>query len=230
MTSEGRRSAVLVDEHPLWLDAVEPVVTGVGVDVVEKLTNPEAAIAAVEHHKPDLLVTEVEFAGGDGLRCMRRAREVAPNLKVIVLSSRTDAESIRGSLLAGAVAYVVKTADERDLASAIRQAFDHSVYLTNGLALQPSSASTRTGGHEGLTPREREILRLVAEGRSNADVAKRLWVTERTVKVHLSSVYRKLGVSNRTEASRWAAANGLLGGGGSRRAQPARSDHYVRRP
>jgi DNA-binding NarL/FixJ family response regulator len=212
-TTRERRSAVLLDQHPLWLEAVEQVLTGVGVDVVGKATEANGALLFVEEHKPDLLVTEIVLAEGDmeGVRCVRRALELAPNLKAIVLSSRTDGESIRRSLLAGAVAYVVKTADSRDLASAIRQAFEHSVYLPNGLALELIATPPETRNDEGLTPREREVLHLVAEGRSNADVAKRLWVTERTVKVHLSNVYRKIGVSNRTEASRWAAVSGLLG-------------------
>ena len=133
-----------------------------------------------------------------------------------MLSSRRDPEAIRAALGVGAVAYVVKTAQPEDLASAIRQAFEHSVYLPGGFALEmisappPRPADARSANGEELTPRECEILRLVARGRSNAQVAKKLWVTEQTVKVHLSNVYRKLGVSNRTEASRWAQLNGLL--------------------
>ena len=100
----------------------------------------------------------------------------------------------------------------KDLASAIRQAFSHSVYLAGWRPTAPQPVSKKAEALEspGLTRRELEILRLVAEGHSNAQLARMLWVTEQTVKFHLSNVYRKLDVANRTEASRWAQVNGLL--------------------
>src|SRR5205814_8328390 len=126
------------------------------------------------------------------------------------------------ALGAGAVAYIVKTAHADDVAAAIRQSFEQSVYLATGrsphvaVSGAPVAAARRSGSASvfdaaGLTRRELEILRLVAEGHSNASLAKMLWVTEQTVKFHLSNVYRKLDVSNRTEASRWAQLHGLLG-------------------
>jgi DNA-binding NarL/FixJ family response regulator len=134
-----------------------------------------------------------------------------------VLSAHTETEYIDAALDAGAVAYVVKSAHPDDLASAIRQAFQHSVYLAGSRPAAPAPSWTppvETAKHD-LTRREREILQLVAEGHSNAKLAKMLWVTEQTVKFHLSNVYRKLDVSNRTEAARWAQLNGLLPAGGS---------------
>jgi DNA-binding NarL/FixJ family response regulator len=123
-----------------------------------------------------------------------------------------DTQVIDAALVAGAAAYVVKTARSEDLASAVRQAFSHSVYLAGWRTTtpQPAPQQTATEDSPGLTRRELEILRLVAEGHSNAQLARMLWVTEQTVKFHLSNVYRKLDVANRTEASRWAQVNGLL--------------------
>jgi DNA-binding NarL/FixJ family response regulator len=116
-------------------------------------------------------------------------------------------------LAAGASAYVVKTAHPDDVASAVRQAFEHSVF-TPGSAPVPTALADETPSRRerpgGLTRRELEILKLVAEGHSNAALAGMLWVTEQTVKFHLSNIYRKLDVTNRTEASRWAQVNGLL--------------------
>ena len=108
----------------------------------------------------------------------------------------------------------MKTAHPDDVASAVRQAFDHSVYLAGsprpiGGGAAPAQAPAAESP-VGLTRRELEILRLVAEGHSNSQLARMLWVTEQTVKFHLSNIYRKLGVANRTEASRWAQLNGLL--------------------
>ncbi len=145
----------------------------------------------------------------DGITCIAQAREAVPDLRVVVVSSLTSVEHIDRALAAGAAAYVVKTAHPDDLATAVRQAFQPSVYFPAPRVLGGGGSRTRRTCSR-LTPREREILRLVAEGHSNATLAKMLWVTQQTVKFHLSNVYRKLGVSNRTEAARWAQLNGLL--------------------
>ena len=93
----------------------------------------------------------------------------------------------------------------------MRQAFEQSIYLAHGSVGAPTPAATSSAAEAAeLTNRERQILQLVAEGHSNAQLAKMLWVTEQTVKFHLSNVYRKINVSNRTEAARWAQLNGLL--------------------
>jgi DNA-binding NarL/FixJ family response regulator len=209
--SPGELDAVVLDPHPIWLDALEVVLARAGARVVAKTTSGREALAAIERHQPQLLTLELETLPGEphGLDVLRRAKEIAPSLRAIVLSAHHDTAHIDGALAAGAAAYVVKTAHPDDVASAVRQAFDHSIYLA-GAAPKTTRAPLETERPAGLTRRELEILRLVAEGHSNAQLARMLWVTEQTVKFHLSNVYRKLGVSNRTEASRWAQLNGLL--------------------
>ena len=207
------QTAVLLDEHPLWLDAVESVLHRLGVQVVGRATSPNEALAMVEDARPDLLLAELsdsdESVGGAGL--LTRARQLVPDLKTIVLSADAQSERIESALRAGAAAYVVKTAHAEDLASAIRQSFDHSVFLAKSQAAAPPQPTRELDDDAaGLTRREREILQLVAEGHSNAELARMLWVTEQTVKFHLSNIYRKLDVANRTEASRWAQLHGLL--------------------
>jgi len=208
--------AVLLDPHPLWLDAIELVLDRVGVEVVAKTSSGTEALKLVEQERPDLLTVEIDSLPGEpgGLDVLRQACSSSPTLRAIVLSTHHDTGHIDGALTAGAAAYVVKTAHSDDVASAIRQAFDHSVFLP---AAQPAAGPpatetpTRAMNQAGLTRREVEILKLVAEGHSNAALARMLWVTEQTVKFHLSNIYRKLGVANRTEAGRWAQLNGLLG-------------------
>ncbi|HWM13129.1 MAG TPA: response regulator transcription factor [Gaiellaceae bacterium] len=201
-----------MDQHPLWLEAVEQVLHRIGIEVEGKTTSPRNALALIEERRPSLFVTGLEMEGDtmDGIECLALARERAPELKVIVLSALSDSQHVDAALAAGADAYVVKTAHADDLASAIRQAFDHSIYLAR--ASNGRRERTRETVEEawGLTRRELEILTLVAEGHSNAQLARMLWVTEQTVKFHLSNIYRKLSVSNRTEASRWAQVHGLL--------------------
>ncbi len=212
MSLSEHRTAVLLDEHPLWLDGVEQVLARIGIEVKGKATSPDHGLALIEEHGPSLFVTEIEMGNGqmDGLECLSLAKQRAPELKVIVLSASGDGQYVDAALAAGAEAYVLKTAQADDLASAIRQAFDHSVYLARGHNGKRQRSRESIEEAWGLTRRELEILTLVAEGHSNAQLARMLWVTEQTVKFHLSNIYRKLSVSNRTEASRWAQVHGLL--------------------
>jgi DNA-binding NarL/FixJ family response regulator len=215
--SLDKRTAILVDQHPLWMDTVEQVIRRAGVEVIAKITSSAVAYERIGDLRPDLLVTGIKMAEGelDGIALLRMARERLPGLRTIVLSMYDDAQHIDAAFAAGAEAYVLKTAHPDDLTSAVRQAFQHSIYLSGS---RPAAAAVATAAvaaprseeSPGLTRREREILQLVAEGHSNAQLAQMLWVTEQTVKFHLSNIYRKLDVSNRTEASRWAQRQGLL--------------------
>jgi DNA-binding NarL/FixJ family response regulator len=211
LSSPEVRTAVLFDRHPLWLDAVTRVAEGIGVEVVAKTTRPRDALAAIEERRPGVFVVDLQTGDPslEGPECIRLARELNATLKAIVLSSWDDPLHINGAFAAGAVAYVVKTAHADDIASAIRQAFDHSIFFSPPIAPLVASIESPNGAAE-LTRRELEILKLAAEGHSNARMAEMLWVTEQTVKFHLSNIYRKLDVSNRTEASRWAQLNGVL--------------------
>jgi DNA-binding NarL/FixJ family response regulator len=217
MRNPGQRTAVLLDQFPLWLEAVEPVITRIGIGVIGKATMPDPALVMIEEGRPDILVVEPRTPSGttSGPALIREARERVPSLKVIALGTSSAPEDVDEAFEAGALAYVVKTAHPDDIASAIRQAFDHSVFYANHHrsvesrgGQPPSNAAPKP--LPGLTRRELEILQLVAEGHSNGQLARMLWVTEQTVKFHLSNIYRKLDVSNRTEASRWAQLNGLL--------------------
>ncbi len=213
MSQYNGRTAVLVDQHPLWLDAVRLVVEDLGMTIVGTTTSARDALALVTEQRPDVLVTGIQMPAGDidGIELVRIGRENVPTLRAIVLSIHDDTKHIDAALAAGAVAYVIKTAHPDDLRSAIRQAFAHSVYLPGSrTAAAVQSTHVPTEDLPDLTRRELEILQLVAEGHSNTQLAKMLWVTEQTVKFHLSNVYRKLDVANRTEASRWAQLNGLL--------------------
>jgi DNA-binding NarL/FixJ family response regulator len=218
MRSQSAVNAVLLDPHPIWLDAVEIVLRRVGIGIAAKTTSGSEAVRLVGELEPRLLTLEIDSLPNepDGFAVLDQALAARESLRAIVLSRNHETRFIDAALGAGAAAYIVKTAHPDDVASAVRQAFDHSVFLPGAGA---GAESTNNQPHEaprrkmpgGLTRRELEILRLVAEGHSNAALARRLWVTEQTVKFHLSNVYRKLNVTNRTEASRWAQLNGLLG-------------------
>jgi DNA-binding NarL/FixJ family response regulator len=219
INSDTARTAVVLDPHPIWLEAVEAILARIGVDVVGKTTSVEEALELVVDHRPTVLVTAIELdeeqGEMDGIAFVQQARAHHPAVTPIVLSAYHDPEHIQAALAAGAVAYVVKTAHPDDFAAAIRQSFGHSVFMAGAEVVRPAEPVATETDDRGLTRRELEILRLVAEGHSNAQLAKMLWVTEQTVKFHLSNIYRKLDVANRTEASRWAQIQGLLPAAGT---------------
>jgi DNA-binding NarL/FixJ family response regulator len=186
----------------------------VGVDVVGKALAGAEALKLIQRLRPDLLVTDIGASDGEnaGLNCLRDACQLVPELRAIVLSLSEDTQEIDAALQAGAASYVLKSAHPDDLASAVRQAFAHSVYFAPAAGVSDGHRrrDNVSADRADLTKREREILQLAAEGYSNAQLARMLWVTEQTVKFHLSNVYRKLSVSNRTEAARWAQLHGLV--------------------
>jgi DNA-binding NarL/FixJ family response regulator len=186
------------------------LVAEVGIEVLGRTTDPDEALALIGEHRPDMLIAGAD-AANDQVACIAQAKQAHPELKTIVVSDDSDPEAIETAFAAGATIYCVKTAEHEDLASAIRQMFERSIYIADSgeYNSRRPNVAVEPVAHE-LTRRELEILRLVAEGHSNSQLARMLWVTEQTVKFHLSNIYRKLGVANRTEASRWAQLHGLL--------------------
>jgi DNA-binding NarL/FixJ family response regulator len=212
MRESWERTAVVLDEQPLWLEAMEQLLGRVGVNIVGKTTDPAEALELVEEHRPDILLADYGVSDGDldAVECVRKAQELHPELKTVVLSATDQPQQIASAFAAGASVYCVKTAAKDDLMAGIRQAFEASIYLAHSAPAPARRESVASLEAPGLTRRELEILQLVAEGHSNSQLARMLWVTEQTVKFHLSNIYRKLDVANRTEASRWAQLHGLL--------------------
>jgi len=216
----GPYVAVVLDRQPLWLAAVEKVLERAGFHVVGTTTSEAKALQLVREHQPDVLIFEPEACTSSTTRFFTAARLARPGLKAVAVSALEEPEAIRAALDSGVWAYVLKRAHPEDIAVAVRQTFAHSIHLA-----RPPEAGEPTAGSaaridgarvSSLTRREREILALVAEGHSNSVMARQLWVTEQTVKFHLSNIYRKLGVPNRTAATRWAHENGFVSGVSSR--------------
>jgi DNA-binding NarL/FixJ family response regulator len=197
---------VLLDEHPIWLDALEKVLSSEGIAVVGKATSPEAALALIESEKPDGLVASVELPGSemDGFECLRRARERSPELRIVAFSTHHDPFHLSAAATAGADAYLPKTADAVEVADTVR-----SCLATGSKRSGCSRELEGSPAPPSLTARELEIVHLVARGHTNVQIAQRLWVTKWTVKFHLANAYRKLGVSNRTQAARYLFDHGL---------------------
>lgn len=215
MNATTARTAIVVDRYPLYLEALERLLDRLGISVLAATTSPSEARGAIAEHRPDLVLIGVEAQDDklDGLTLIREVASDDPGIRMVALSEAADRQAALAALSIGSSAYVVRTAHPGDLATAIRQAFEHSLYLASPQTTQPAVVSPLPSVSHRLTKREVEILRLASEGHSNAQMARMLWVTEQTVKFHLSNVYRKIDVGNRTEASRWAQVNGLLSDG-----------------
>ena len=213
-----QRSAVVVDRFPLWLDALGRLLSDAGIEVLARAVRVEDGISLVEEHRPDLLILGIDGDDEDEDKfdwwaAIRELHVRLPSLRTVVISSKADQGSIEHAFAAGIAAYCVKSAAPEDLAVAIRQPFEQTIHLARSRSLPLPGAipeGSAVAGTPELTRREVEILMLVAEGYSNSQLARMLWVTEQTVKFHLSNIYRKLSVKNRTEASRWAQRQGLL--------------------
>jgi DNA-binding NarL/FixJ family response regulator len=156
--------------------------------------------------EPDVVLLDMRMPQMDGLACLDQIRKHCPKVKVVVLSVFGDAEHIQAAFRHGASGYIVKSVNPLDLPSALRQAVEGSVFHAVGLPEQNGDE----GKAAGLTEREVAILKAVARGLSNQAIGKELWVTEQTVKFHLTNIYRKLNLANRTEAARYAYQHGLV--------------------
>jgi DNA-binding NarL/FixJ family response regulator len=174
--------------------------------VGEALTGSEA-LPLIGRTQPDLVLLDIRMPQMDGLTCLGKIRERHPNIKVVILSGIDEPEQIQTALKHGASAFVVKHVDPRDLASALRQAMAGTVFQMLGSG---ESSEENAAKAAGVTESEMRVLTALARGLSNKQIAAELFITEQTVKFHLTNIYRKLHVANRTEATRYAYQHGIV--------------------
>ena len=179
----------------------EPVIR-----LVAEASSGRQALALVERANPDAVLISMQLpAPVDGLTCVERIKLRHPQVRALVMSSRTDEESVRAAFRRGADAFISAFVDPRDIAPALRQAVERTVFHA------PVDGLVEAGGQiEGLSPREVAVLKALAAGLSNRSIAERLWVSEHTVKFHLTNIFRKTESANRTEAALWAHQRGLV--------------------
>lgn len=202
--------AVLFNRYPLLLEVLEPVLRE-RLTIAAWATGTLEAARLLDKHEPDLLIAGVETEGEQEniFELVRASIMKHPRLKVIAFSSNGDRKLLADAFDAGVSAFIAPNASPDDMAVAIRQATNPSIHFAPARLPFPTQKDSLEPGSE-LTERETEIVRLVAKGLSNAEVGRTLLVTEQTVKFHLSNVFRKLKVSNRTQASRRAEVMNLL--------------------
>ena len=195
---------LLADDHPLTLQGIRSALEDAGdIEIVAEAQSGSQVLPLIGQTDPDLVVLDIRMPQLDGLACLDRIRDRYPKVKVVMLSAYTDRQHIEVALKRGASAYIAKGVNPLDLASALRQALEGTVFTT----FIPADDEESPGG---LTERELAMLNALTRGLSNQAIGKEYWVTEQTVKFHLSNIYRKLGVANRTEAARFAYEHGLV--------------------
>ena len=208
-------TVVLVDDHQLFRSGVRAELDGL-VDVLGDAATVEDAVRAIVELEPDVVVLDVHMPGGGGLEVIRQVAERRPAQRFLALSVSDAPEDVIAIIRAGARGYVTKTISGTELADAVRRVADGDAVFSPRLAgfvLDAFRAGERVGGDaelDELTPREREVLQLIARGYMYKEIAARLGISTKTVEAHVSAVLRKLQLSSRHELSRWAVQRRLV--------------------
>ncbi len=182
-------------------------------EVVGEAASATEAAARVGAIRPDVVLLDVTMPGETGIEALPRIRDAAPETKVLVLSMHDDPSYVREAFAGGATGYVLKEAADSELVSALRQVADGRHYVNPELGARMVAADAearREAASDPLTDREREVMRLLALGHTNQEIAKMLYISVRTAETHRAHIMQKLGLSSRAELVRYALAHGLL--------------------
>lgn len=206
---------VLVDDHRLFRSGVRAEL-GPRVDVVGEADDVPSAIAAITALIPDVVLLDVHLPGGGGAEVLRAVLPKLPDVRFLAVSVSDAAEDVIGTIRAGARGYVTKTISGADLTDAVVRVADGDAVFSPRLAGFVLDAFAATDAPsidpelDALTQREREVLRLIARGYAYKEIARELFISVKTVETHVSSVLRKLQLSNRHELTRWATDRRLV--------------------
>ncbi|MEU5100463.1 response regulator transcription factor [Streptomyces sp. NPDC020996] len=185
------------------------------IEVVGEAADGADGVARAEELRPDVVLMDVKMPGMDGVAALRRLRELGNPARVLIVTSFTEQRTVVPALRAGAAGYVYKDIDPDALAGAIRSVHAGHVLLQPEVAdvlLSQEDAGPGQGRAGSLTEREREVLGLIADGRSNREIARALVLSEKTVKTHVSNILMKLDLADRTQAALWAVRHGVADG------------------
>lgn len=200
---------LIVDDHPIVRKGLKALLqTEAAIEVVGEAATAQEAVLLAGELLPDVVLMDIRLGAGDGIKATSELVRRYPTVKVLMISSFGDEDTIAHAMRAGASGYVLKDADAEEILRAIYMAGSGYSLLHPRIAgriLQgPSSGSTETDTLGVLTPREREVLKLMAQGLSNREIAQRLFLSEKTVKTHVSNIFFKLQVKDRSQAILYA--------------------------
>ena len=221
MTSEATDAVrttrvMLVDDHPMWIDALAEDLTEIGCEIVAVAHDGRQTLDRARATRPDVVVMDLNIPDPDGATCTQLLMDEFPYLKVLVMSASGERDDVLRAVKAGATGYVLKSASKAELLDAVSKTADGEAVFTATLAGLVLGEYRRMANNSApeeetptLTPRESEVLRLVAKGLSYRDIADQLFVSHRTVQNHVQNVLRKLQLHNRVELTRYAIQQGL---------------------
>ncbi len=183
------------------------------IEVVGEASEGAEGVALAEELRPDVVLMDVKMPGTDGIEALRQLRDLENPARVLIVTSFTEQRTVVPALRAGAAGYVYKDVDPDALADAIRSVHAGHVLLQPEVAgaLLSDGGGGGSGRGPALTDREHEVLGLIADGRSNREIARALVLSEKTVKTHVSNILMKLDLADRTQAALWAVRHGLAG-------------------
>lgn len=200
-------SVLLIDDHQVVRDGLRNSLQLDGFNVIGEAASKSEAFAQIAHKNPHVIIVDLNLPDGSGLEVIAWARRVSPTVGIVVLTLNDDDANLLASLQAGANAYVLKSDPVKEVVLAVLHSYESpNTFSAKGL----KAAISRKENGYGLTARELEILALLPKGRMSSQIADELFISEATVKTHLSSIYRKLSVSNRSAAVAISIKQGLI--------------------
>ncbi len=210
----GDIRVLVVDDHPVVRQGLRSFLSSrEGIEVVGEAADGEAALGELRRLRPDVVLMDLVMPGAGGVAAIRRITAEYPEVRTLVLTSFSSQDDVIPAVAAGAVGYLLKDVAPVELEAAVRAAFRREATLSpevmTRVMAEVARSSATTAELDGLTPREIDVLRLLAAGRSNRALATELYVSERTVKAHVSNILAKLHVTDRTQAALWAVRHGL---------------------
>lgn len=201
---------LVADDHAVVRHGLKQLLaTFDGVELIGEAVNGEEAATLAAERSPDVVLMDLEMPIVDGIEATKRIRAQDADVAIVVLTSFSDRERILQALDAGAAGYLLKDVEPEELEKAIAAAARGESPLDPKAAGALVSARRATAPADSLSDREREVLLMVVDGLANKQIAQRLSISEKTVKAHLTSVFRRIGVTDRTQAALWAERNGL---------------------
>jgi DNA-binding NarL/FixJ family response regulator len=209
-------TVILADDHDVVRRGVRSILEADGnFKILTEVADGLSAVQAVEKHKPTLLFLDLSMPRLHGLEALRQVRAASPNTKVLVLSMHNDEPYVIEALRAGAMAYILKGSESTEIARAVAEVTAGRRYLSAPLSERAIAALTsRTPDQSdplnALTPREREVLALAAEGMSTTEMAEKLFISPRTAETHRTNLMQKLGLQSQTDLVRFAIRRGLI--------------------
>jgi DNA-binding NarL/FixJ family response regulator len=215
----GSINVMLVDDHEVVLEGLIRILEKEGgIKIVTVARSAEEALEKIARFPPDVIIVDIQLPGMNGIELIKQVKSRYPDIEAITLTVFDDEQFAKQAIKAGAIGYVIKDAAKDELVKSVRAAARGESLISTSVARKlieeisepEGRRKRRAEGYEGLSQREVDVIKLMARGYNNRQIADILFISEHTVKVHIRNIFRKIGVADRTNAVLWAIENGLV--------------------